>query len=101
LQSAKQDDAGDLVALGTDHSVEIILIGERAVKSVASFHIGSRITALAFSPRTVSPSCSDDWLIEFVVYFSSLALELLERRSPSQTHCCQCRLGAPPPLKTS
>ena len=32
LHSAKQDDAGDLVALGTDHSVEIILIGERAVK---------------------------------------------------------------------
>lgn len=32
LRSSSNDDAVDLVALGTDHSVEILLIGEHAAK---------------------------------------------------------------------
>ncbi|KAJ7684840.1 hypothetical protein DFH06DRAFT_1156822 [Mycena polygramma] len=79
LQSAKNDDAVDLVALGTDHSVEILLVGEHAAKSIASFHIGSRITALAFSPRTVSPSYSDDWLIELTAASANFGLHLLTK----------------------
>ncbi|KAJ6546410.1 hypothetical protein DFH09DRAFT_927287 [Mycena vulgaris] len=83
LQAAKNDDAADLVALGTDHSVEILTITDRAVKSVASFHIGSRITAIAFSPRTVSPSCSDDWLIELTAASANFGLHLLTKLSDS------------------
>jgi len=79
LQSAKNDDAVDLVALGLEHSVEILLIGEHAAKSIASFHIGSRITALAFSPRTVSPSYSDDWLIELTAASANFGLHLLTK----------------------
>ena len=33
---------------------------------VATFNVGSRITAIAWSSRTVSPSLSDDWSIESV-----------------------------------
>lgn len=32
LQSAKNDDAVDLVALGSGHSVEILLVAEHSVK---------------------------------------------------------------------
>jgi len=79
LQSAKNDDAVDLVALGSNHSVEILLVAEHSVKSIASFHLGSEITALAFSPRTVSPSCSDDWLIELTAASANFALHLLTK----------------------
>ena len=33
---------------------------------IATFNIGCRITAIAWSPRTVSPSFSDDWSLESV-----------------------------------
>jgi hypothetical protein len=33
---------------------------------IATFNVGSRITAIAWSSRTVSPSFSDDWSIESV-----------------------------------
>ncbi|KAJ7135044.1 hypothetical protein C8R43DRAFT_1072941 [Mycena crocata] len=79
LQCAKHDDAADLVAVGSDHSVEILLVTEHAVKPIASFHIGSRITALAFSPRTVSPSCSDDWLVELTAASADFGLHLLTK----------------------
>ena len=31
---------------------------------IASFHIGSRVTALAWSSATISPTSSDEWLLE-------------------------------------
>ncbi|KAJ7046506.1 hypothetical protein C8F04DRAFT_1060692 [Mycena alexandri] len=79
LRSAQSDDAADLIALGSNHSVEILLVGENTVKSIASFHIGSRISALAFSPRTVSPSFSDDWLIELTAASADFGLHLLTK----------------------
>ncbi|KAJ7470491.1 hypothetical protein FB451DRAFT_1253845 [Mycena latifolia] len=83
LQSAKNEDAADLVALGTDHSVEILVIAERTVKSIASFHIGSKITAIAFSNRTASPSFSDDWLIELTAASADFGLHLLTKMPDS------------------
>jgi hypothetical protein len=71
LETSKANDAPDLVALGTDHSVQILLVADHSVQSIASFHIGSRITALAWSPTTVSPSRSDEWLVELVFSFPS------------------------------
>lgn len=37
---------------------------ESSCKTIANFHIGSRITALAWSSRVSSPSSTDDWSIE-------------------------------------
>ncbi|KAJ7489969.1 hypothetical protein B0H11DRAFT_2011256 [Mycena galericulata] len=79
IHAGKNDDSADLLAVGTDHTVEVLIVAERSVKSVASFHIGSRITALAFSPRTVSPSFSDDWLIELTAASADFGLHLLTR----------------------
>ena len=82
-------DAPDLVAIGGENSVSVLLIvcatifvislvsvliepfrrvrvkTDTAADLVASFHLGSRITALAWSPRAVSPSSSDQWFIEY------------------------------------
>ncbi|KAJ7098179.1 hypothetical protein B0H15DRAFT_772575 [Mycena belliarum] len=77
LQAAHTDDAPDLVALGTDHSVQVLVIADRT--SIASFHIGSRITSIAFSPRSVSPSCSDDWLVELAAASADFGLHLLTK----------------------
>ncbi|KAJ7172752.1 hypothetical protein C8R46DRAFT_1087215 [Mycena filopes] len=71
--------AQDVVALGSDHSVEILVVLENSLKLVASFHIGSRISALAWSPRTVSPSASDDWLIELTAASADFGLHLLTK----------------------
>ena len=84
LRACYNDDAPDFVALGGDHSVHVYLIVrlrldvalfpvadpfifrqyESSATLVASFHVGSRITALAWSSRSVSPSHSDQWIIE-------------------------------------
>jgi hypothetical protein len=39
---------------------------ETAATQIATFNVGSRVTAIAWSSRTVSPSLSDDWSIESV-----------------------------------
>ncbi|KAJ7063043.1 WD40-repeat-containing domain protein [Mycena amicta] len=73
----------DLIAVGTDHSVEVLLVDDRFTP-VASFHVGQRITALAFSPRTISPSRSQDWLIEIVAATANFGLHLLTKRPNSE-----------------
>lgn len=64
LNACHDEDAADLIALGGDHSVEIIAVTDAACISIASFHVGMRITAVAWSPKTISPSNSDNWVIE-------------------------------------
>lgn len=66
LQACHTEDAPDLIAIGGEHSVEIVSVSKASCVSVASFHIGTRVTAIAWSPRTVSPSNSDQWLLEYV-----------------------------------
>jgi len=39
---------------------------ETTATQIATFNVGSRITAMAWSSRTVSPSFTDDWSIESV-----------------------------------
>ncbi|KAJ7764487.1 hypothetical protein DFH07DRAFT_867220 [Mycena maculata] len=79
IRSGKTDDAADLLALGSEHSVEILIVAATGCKSIASFHIGARITALAFSPRTISPGFSDDWLIELTAASADFGLHLLTK----------------------
>ena len=45
-------------------------------KVIANFHVGSRITALAWSPRTTSPSLTDEWSIEYAFFSFSTSLIL-------------------------
>jgi hypothetical protein len=64
LKASAVDDANDLLAVGGDHSVDVLLVSDAACRPVASFHIGSRVTAIAWSNTSVSPSSSDNWSIE-------------------------------------
>ena len=64
LNACHNDDAPDLVAIGGEHSVEVIQVADDTCTSLATWHIGNRITAVAWSPRTISPSHSDQWLLE-------------------------------------
>jgi len=81
LRACNNPDATDLVAIGGEHSVQVVAIvrcisprlratlisilqSDAAATLIASFHIGSRITALAWSPRAVAPSASDSWFLE-------------------------------------
>ncbi|KAK0210490.1 hypothetical protein DFS33DRAFT_296876 [Desarmillaria ectypa] len=79
LSACKNDDAGDLVAIGGEHSVQVLLVKETGCESLATFHIGSRITAIAWSPKTVSPSSSDSWVIELAAAGIDYGLHLLTK----------------------
>jgi hypothetical protein len=96
VRACYNDDATDLVAIGGEHSVEVLQIvryiflfwssGSRTdlvpcvQKStecvpLASFHVGSRITALAWSSQTTSPIAGDDWFLESVLCRVSVSSE--------------------------
>ncbi|KAI0693890.1 hypothetical protein BC835DRAFT_1275310 [Cytidiella melzeri] len=61
---ANHDDASDLVAIGGMHSVQVLLTTPTSCKVIANFHLGCRITAIAWSSRCTSPSSADEWSIE-------------------------------------
>ncbi|KAF8491930.1 WD40-repeat-containing domain protein [Gautieria morchelliformis] len=71
--------AADLLAIGGDHSVEVLQIGEDSCSVLASFNIGTRVTALAWSPRSTSPSQVDAWFLELVAAGEDLNLRLLAK----------------------
>ncbi|KAH9174248.1 hypothetical protein EDB89DRAFT_1849205 [Lactarius sanguifluus] len=79
VRACDNADAPSLVAIGGENSVSVLLITDTSVDLVASFHIGSRITALAWSPRTVSSSSSDQWLIELTAASADFGLHLLTK----------------------
>ncbi|EPQ58505.1 hypothetical protein GLOTRDRAFT_137202, partial [Gloeophyllum trabeum ATCC 11539] len=61
------DDASDLVAVTGEHSCNVLLVGETTCQSIACFHLGGPVTSLAWSPRTVSPSVTDEWMVELAI----------------------------------
>ncbi|TFY72400.1 hypothetical protein EVG20_g635 [Dentipellis fragilis] len=79
LRAAPYDAAHDLIAVGGDHEVEVLHISDAVVTPLACFNVGSRITALAWSPRAVSPSSSDHWLVELVAASADFGLHLLTK----------------------
>ncbi|TFK72577.1 hypothetical protein BDN72DRAFT_815901 [Pluteus cervinus] len=81
LRACLNDDALGLVAIGGEHSVEVILISDTSARPLASFHIGSRITAIAWSPRAVSPASAADWTIELAAAGEDYGLYLLTKSS--------------------
>ncbi|KAH7877767.1 hypothetical protein F5879DRAFT_970283 [Lentinula edodes] len=84
LVACHNADAPDLVAIGGDHSLEVLLVGPSSCRSVALFHIGTRLTAVAWSPRSVSPSSSEEWVIELAVSGADYGLHFLTKTA-SQT----------------
>ncbi|TFK26364.1 hypothetical protein FA15DRAFT_667446 [Coprinopsis marcescibilis] len=79
LRPCHNDDARDLVAIGGQHSVQVLLLTPTEVKAIATFHIGTRITAIAWSSSTVSPSSSDSWSLQLAVATDDHALHLLTK----------------------
>ncbi|KAI0003316.1 hypothetical protein BJV74DRAFT_793555 [Russula compacta] len=79
VRACDNADAPDLVAIGGENSVSVLLITDASADLLASFHIGTRITALAWSPRAVSPSSSDQWFIELTAASSDFGLHLLTK----------------------
>ena len=67
IRACTAPDARDLLAVAGEHTVEVLQVSDTALRRVASFHVGARITALAWSPHTVSPASSDAWAIECVL----------------------------------
>jgi len=66
--------------------VDILQVEHAHCHRIASFHIGSRITALAWSSRTVSPSSSDKWIIELTAASIDFGLHLLTKSSSALEH---------------
>ncbi|KAJ7582454.1 WD40-repeat-containing domain protein [Mycena floridula] len=81
LLACKYDDAEDLLAIGTEHSVQVLRVTPNSCEPLATFHIGSRLTALAWSPKTLSPSASDDWVVEIAAATIDFGLHLLHKSS--------------------
>lgn len=79
LRACTNDDATDLLAIGGEHSVDVLLVTDSTCHSLASFHIGSSITALAWSSATISPTSSDQWLIELTAASADFGLHLLTK----------------------
>ncbi|KAI0956944.1 hypothetical protein AcW1_005499 [Taiwanofungus camphoratus] len=86
VRACYHDDGSDLVAIGGAHSVEVLLTTPTSCKSIANFHIGTRITALAWSSRATSPSTTDDWSIELAAAGADFGLFLLTKSSTSEEH---------------
>ncbi|KAH9914700.1 uncharacterized protein B0H18DRAFT_1097086 [Fomitopsis serialis] len=64
VRACYHEDGTDLLAVGGAHSVEVLMVTSELCKCIASFHIGTRITALAWSSKVTSPSVSDVWSID-------------------------------------
>ncbi|KAG6811176.1 hypothetical protein H0H92_008660 [Tricholoma furcatifolium] len=83
VRACHHDDATDLLAVAGEHTVDILLVSHSACQTIASFYVGHRITALAWSSVTVSPTVSDDWHIELAVADTNYGLHLLTKSSKS------------------
>ncbi|CDO70585.1 hypothetical protein BN946_scf184636.g18 [Trametes cinnabarina] len=84
VRACYEDDAADLIAIGGAHSVEVLLLTESSCKTIANFHVGSRITALAWSSRVSSPSATDEWSIELAAAGADFGLYLLSKSSSTE-----------------
>ncbi|EAU88287.2 hypothetical protein CC1G_11765 [Coprinopsis cinerea okayama7 len=86
FRACHNDDAQDLVAIGGLHSVEVLQLNKTEVKPIASFHLGSRVTSIAWSSSTVSPSKSDSWSLELAVATDDYGLHLLTKSSTDREY---------------
>ncbi|KZT03433.1 uncharacterized protein LAESUDRAFT_704750 [Laetiporus sulphureus 93-53] len=80
------EDGVDLIAIGGTHTVEVLLITATSCHSVATFEVGTRVTGLAWSPNTVSPSANTEWVFELVAAGEEYSLFLLTKTSTNGEH---------------
>ncbi|KAG6850464.1 hypothetical protein H0H93_012885 [Arthromyces matolae] len=79
VRACYNDDATDLLAVAGDHSIDVLLISDFDCKTIASYNTGARTTALAWSPRTVSPTASDNWHIELAFADADFGVHLIAK----------------------
>ncbi|KAI0747773.1 hypothetical protein C8Q80DRAFT_1168378 [Daedaleopsis nitida] len=84
VRACYEDDAADLIAVAGAHSVEVLLLSESSCRTIANFHIGSRVTAVAWSSHVSSPSLTDDWSIELAVAGADYSLYLLSKSATTE-----------------
>ncbi|KAI0317750.1 hypothetical protein OF83DRAFT_1083385 [Amylostereum chailletii] len=83
LEACHNPDACDLIALGGDNSVDVVQIGPNACSLLASFHLGTRVTAIAWSSRSLSPATSEPVLLELAAATADFGLHLLTKSGSS------------------
>ncbi|KAK2467122.1 hypothetical protein APHAL10511_001380 [Amanita phalloides] len=74
----------DLIALGGERGVDILMADDSDCRVIASFHTGCRVTALAWSPKSVSPSSNNEWILELVAAGSDYGMYLLKKTPTSE-----------------
>ncbi|KAK7693054.1 hypothetical protein QCA50_002619 [Cerrena zonata] len=84
VRACHTGDGAGLVAIGGMHSVQVLQTTPTSCKVIANFHIGCQITALAWSPKSTSPSFTDEWDIELVAAGSERSLYLLTKTSSTE-----------------
>ncbi|TFY53946.1 hypothetical protein EVJ58_g9153 [Rhodofomes roseus] len=89
VRACYHEDGTDLLAVGGAHSVEVLVVTQGSCKSIANFHIGTRITALAWSSKVTSPSVSDVWSIELSAAGADRELFILSKSSADDEHVFQ------------
>ncbi|KAJ8515531.1 hypothetical protein ONZ45_g7076 [Pleurotus djamor] len=81
VRACCNQDATDLVAIGGEHSVQVLRVTDTTCEAIATFHIGSRITTLAWAANTISPGVGDDWnLHEYGSQTPSLIQDIFKLR---------------------
>ncbi|KAF8309736.1 WD40 repeat-like protein [Clavulina sp. PMI_390] len=83
LKTCPADAGADLLAVGGDLFLEILRQAQPTYILLSSIHLGARVTAIAWSPRTRSPLFSEEWFIELVVACSDQKMRLVQV-SPEQ-----------------
>ncbi|KAI5124016.1 hypothetical protein M0805_003848 [Coniferiporia weirii] len=84
LRACYNEDGADLLAVAGEDSVQVLQCNPNKIRLLAFFTIGLRVTAIAWSPRTISPAASDDWHLELAISTHDFGLHILSKSSHSK-----------------
>ncbi|KAH8117143.1 hypothetical protein DFH11DRAFT_983710 [Phellopilus nigrolimitatus] len=84
VRACYHEDGADLLAVAGEDSVQILQCNHHAIKSLAFFTVGLKVTAIAWSSRAVSPAVSDEWCIELAISTHDFSLHILSKTSNSE-----------------
>ena len=84
VEAAHNPDALDILAVGTSDAVYVIQATPTHLNTLATFHLGTQVCAIAFSPRTVSPTVSSQPTLELVCATSDFGLHLLSKEGSEE-----------------
>ncbi|VDB88620.1 unnamed protein product [Peniophora sp. CBMAI 1063] len=85
VEAAHNADALDILAVGTSDAVYVIQATPNHLNRLATFHLGAQVCAIAFSPRTVSPSVSSEPILELVCATSDFGLHVLSKEGSEES----------------